>query len=221
MIKKAFHHIIRSKIYFNAIRILGKEKNKILPPIRIGNPLIPVIFTVHPSAKIICQGRINIFSFLGNKESVVFHLEKNARLEFDGDFNIGAGTKFHLAMGAHMKFGGGEKENSGITGESKIMAKQSLEIGKDFLAAWNVFITDCDWHQIGDRQAWKKTMIGNHVWVGPNTSILKGVNIGNNCIIAGHSIVTGNIDSSDNLLIAGNPAQKVRETENWCYKLRE
>ena len=47
--------------------------------------------------------------------------------------------------------------------------------------------------------------------------ILKGVTIGDNCIIGAGSIVTKPFDKG-NVIIAGVPAKIVKENINWDYK---
>lgn len=51
--------------------------------------------------------------------------------------------------------------------------------------------------------------IGNDVWIGGNVVINPGITIGNNVVIGSGSIVTKDIP--DNVIVAGNPAQIVRE----------
>jgi acetyltransferase-like isoleucine patch superfamily enzyme len=52
--------------------------------------------------------------------------------------------------------------------------------------------------------------IGENVWIGANTCILKGAKIGNHCIIASNSVVTKGI-FEDNSLVAGNPAKFIKK----------
>ena len=58
----------------------------------------------------------------------------------------------------------------------------------------------------------KPVNIGNDVWIGGNVTILPGVNIGNNVVIAAGAVVTK--DVPDNSLIGGVPAKIIREIEN-------
>ncbi|EOU2045235.1 sugar O-acetyltransferase [Clostridium perfringens] len=51
--------------------------------------------------------------------------------------------------------------------------------------------------------------IGNNVWIGANSVILPGVNIGDNSVIGAGSIVTKDIPS--NLVAVGNPCRVLRE----------
>jgi acetyltransferase-like isoleucine patch superfamily enzyme len=52
-------------------------------------------------------------------------------------------------------------------------------------------------------------VIGNNVWVGMHSIILKGVHIGDNSIIAAGSVVTKNVPS--NQVFGGNPAVFIKE----------
>lgn len=48
-------------------------------------------------------------------------------------------------------------------------------------------------------------IIGNNVWIGDKVTILPGVTIGDNCIIAANAVVTKSIQA--NSIAAGNPAK--------------
>ena len=62
-----------------------------------------------------------------------------------------------------------------------------------------------------------KVTIGNNVFIGFGSTILKGVTIGNNVIIGANSLV--NKDIPDNVVVAGNPA-KIIMPLNEYYKKR-
>ena len=56
-------------------------------------------------------------------------------------------------------------------------------------------------------------VVGNHVWIGARSIILKGVNIGNNSIIGTNSIVTKSIPSHS--IAAGIPAKVLKNNVDW------
>lgn len=58
--------------------------------------------------------------------------------------------------------------------------------------------------------------IGNNVFIGMNSTILKGVHIGNNVIIGAGSIVTKNIP--DNMVAVGNPCKVIMTIEEYYEK---
>ena len=52
----------------------------------------------------------------------------------------------------------------------------------------------------------------NDVWIGGNVTILPGVNIGNNVVVAAGAVVTK--DVPDNCVVGGIPAKKIKAIEN-------
>ncbi len=97
----------------------------------------------------------------------------------------------------------------------RISASDEIIIGDSVMMANGVYITDSDWHGIYDRVARPKEAhpvhIGNNVWLGDHATVLKGVTIGDNSIIAAKSVITRNVPS--NVVMAGNPAQIVKELD--------
>ncbi len=60
----------------------------------------------------------------------------------------------------------------------------------------------------------KPVNIGNHVWIAPNTKIMKGAIIPDNCIIGSDTTITKTF-SEPNSLIVGRPAKVVRTNVDW------
>jgi acetyltransferase-like isoleucine patch superfamily enzyme len=87
-----------------------------------------------------------------------------------------------------------------------------LEIGDNCSISAGVQIYSHDsvkWAISGgiEKYEYKKTIIGNNCYIGPNTVIAKGVKIGNGVIIGANSFVNRNIP--DNSKIAGNPVKEI------------
>ncbi len=53
------------------------------------------------------------------------------------------------------------------------------------------------------------TVIGNDVWIGMDTTIMPGINIGDGAIIAAKSVVTR--DVAPYTIVGGNPANKIKD----------
>ena len=58
----------------------------------------------------------------------------------------------------------------------------------------------------------KPVVIGNDVWIGGNVTILPGITIGNNVVVAAGAVVTH--DVPDNTLVGGVPARKIKDIED-------
>ncbi len=128
---------------------------------------------------------------------------------------LGNGTRIFIDRGASLYIGGKKNESaSGITEKSLIMVRKKIHIGFDCIIAWNVFITDCDWHMIVGKSVQEDVIIGDHVWIAGNTSILKGSKIEENCIVGAHSLITKKLIPAGNL-VAGNPAKVIENNVQW------
>ncbi len=57
--------------------------------------------------------------------------------------------------------------------------------------------------------------IGNHVWLGESSTILKNASIGDNSIVGFGSVVTKNFARYSNIMIAGNPAEMKKKNIHW------
>lgn len=104
-----------------------------------------------------------------------------------------------------------------LNGTSIVARSKKIIIGSGTIIAPNVMIIDSDFHVIWppenrgisavvDRD--QDVIIGENVWIGARSIILKGVTIGTNSIIGAGSVVTKNVDP--NCLYAGNPAKKIK-----------
>ena len=114
---------------------------------------------------------------------------------------------------------------------------KNIFIGNDFTGNFNLTILDIREVYIGDHvmigpntlittvghplsalerrdyMAYAKPVhIGNDVWIGGNVTILPGVTIGNNVVVAAGAVVTKDIP--DNTLVGGVPAKKIKDLED-------
>jgi acetyltransferase-like isoleucine patch superfamily enzyme len=98
--------------------------------------------------------------------------------------------------------------NCGFSG-TVIGAFKYIRIGDNSRFGANTLITDSDWHIDDTRSGMpKEVIIGENVWLGVNTVILKGVIIGDNTIIGANSVVTKSIPP--NVIAAGNPCRVIK-----------
>jgi acetyltransferase-like isoleucine patch superfamily enzyme len=196
-------------IYFSRFIDGGNGK------ITVTDPLLRIKIKKYRDAKLIINGNFRITPHIEGSTPVRIILKQESILIIDGDFVIGQGVRIYLKNNAYLYLGGRKNESdSGITSETLIMVEKRIEIGKDFICAWNVFISDSDWHQIRNKAHQANVIIGDHVWIANNCSILKGSHIGNNSVVASHSKII-NKEYSDNSILAGTPAKIVDTDISW------
>ncbi|GHV88631.1 hypothetical protein AGMMS50267_09910 [Spirochaetia bacterium] len=88
------------------------------------------------------------------------------------------------------------------------------------MLSYNINVLTSDAHLIFDKNTKEKInqnkdiIIGNHVWIGMNAMILKGVEIKDNSIIGAYSLVTKKF-CNENIIVAGNPAKIIKENIEW------
>ncbi|MDG1292757.1 MAG: acyltransferase [Pseudomonadales bacterium] len=97
----------------------------------------------------------------------------------------------------------------------RISAAESITIGDSCMIANGAYITDSDWHGIYDRvshtEVSKPVSIADNVWIGDHATILKGVTVGENSVVAAGAVVTK--DVAANTIVAGNPAIKIKDLD--------
>lgn len=98
--------------------------------------------------------------------------------------------------------------NSNIGSYSKLWNYSLISIGDNFLGAGELTINTAS-HNLRDRaNITGPVAIGNNVWCGQRVTILLGVTIGDNSVIAAGSVVTK--DVPPNCLFGGVPAKKIK-----------
>lgn len=138
-------------------------------------------------------------------------LGAESRFVLLGDFEVGPGVHILVSPRALLKIAGRLNASaSGITCNTRIMVEDSVEIGHDSIIAWDVYISDSNWHDIKGVQKIAPVSIGSNVWISHGVSILRGVTIPSRCIVGAKSLVTSVI-GFERALIAGIPAT-VRKT---------
>ena len=128
------------------------------------------------------------------------NIEQGARLSSRGDLRIGD----RLFLGSN----------------SRIVAHESIEIGDDVTIADMVSILDHDheFHLEGGHLAVSRRdfttspiRIGSNVWLGDKVTVLKGVTIGDDVIVAANSVVTKDVPSR--VVVGGIPAKVIRQLD--------
>lgn len=169
-------------------------------------------YSIHKSSKInINKGSLALNRYITKKDPFIGNLEmyENAEINVNNTFFIHSGCDIMVFKGAKLNLGSGY-----INRYCKIRCYEEITIGQGVAISENFTIWDSDAHQLfNGSQPTQPIFIGNKVWIGTNVTVLKGVKIGDGCVIAAGSLVTKDIPS--NCLAAGVPAKVIKENVNW------
>lgn len=109
-------------------------------------------------------------------------------ISFKGNARLCAGCK--ITNLGQLLFG----KNFNITGDTSIINLTDSSFGDDVLISWDCLFMDTDFHKITKEGVVinpdRGIHIGNHVWIGCRSTILKGVHIADNSVVAAGSVVT-------------------------------
>lgn len=147
------------------------------------------------------------FSIYGNNNRIIIHKDvrlNNIAFWMEDDNNL-------IEIG----------RKSSMEGQSQLAVCESTSIliGEDCMFSNQVNFSTTDSHAIEDLEGnrinpAKDIEIGNHVWIGQKTLVLKGSSIADNCIVGAYSLLNKKLTET-NSIYAGHPAHKVKEGINW------
>jgi len=141
------------------------------------------------------------------------------RIELGNDVFLNSypdGELFRTGLLAHLPSSSIEIGSNCSLNGTVIHARNAVTIGDNCMFGPGVVIVDNDSHNTSvdpkirrsGKIADSPVVIGNNVWVGMHSIVMKGVHIGNNSIIAAGSVVTRDVPSDQ--LFGGNPATFIR-----------
>ena len=152
--------------------------------------------------------RNSTFNINGSNNLVEIHEGvkiKDVTFWIEGDNNriiVGAFTTFH--------------------GKCQLAACEGtkIQIGDDCMFSHDIYVRTTDSHSIvnmdGNRINHAKDItIGNHVWIGMQSLILKGAVIPDNCVVGARSVISRSKEYVNNSILIGNPAKIIKTGINW------
>lgn len=174
-----------------------------------------VICSIRKGAKVHLESRIHF----GNKKLLTLsgiqanlQIGTKANVHFGKSVSIGPGVNIIVKPNASFSVG----DSTYFTSDSHVEASNEISIGSGCAISWGISIIDSNHHEIiyENQQPQKSYVkIGNHVWIGCNTILLPGTEIGNGSVVAAGSLVKGQFP--ENCLIGGNPARIIRQNIQW------
>lgn len=182
----------------------------------IKNPILfygRVNIKKHYSSEInINKGMFKFNSGIRHKEPFcgMLEMQENSKINVNGTFLIYSGAHVIVTKGSILNLGSGY-----INRNVKIKCFTRIDIGENVAISENVTIWDSSVHEVirEDYQKTEPVSIGNHVWIGTNSVILKGVTIGDGAVIAAGSVVNKSIPPK--CLAGGVPAKIIKDGIEW------
>jgi acetyltransferase-like isoleucine patch superfamily enzyme len=145
------------------------------------------------------------------RERSVWQLD--GHVVFLGPARLGNG--FKLAASGCVTFG----PDFVLSAESQIICREAITFGTGCLISWEVLLLDTDFHPVEDRDGNASSLqeaivIGDRVWIGARATVLKGVRLANDSVVAAGTVVSRSVPT-DGALIGGNPAEVLRTGVRW------
>lgn len=214
------------------------RKNKLI------YPFIYKIIMWKENRKKVIRGKKNKIINVTASYKVQYHINGNNNIIEAGDGSklsnlkiVIIGNNNRLTIGKYCDIKGGvlwlggdncllQIGNNVSVEDSKCSVAESnthIIIGDNCLFSYGIDIKTGDSHSILDTETGKRINeaksieIDEHVWIGSNATILKGVKIGKNAIIGTASVVTK--DVPPNTAVGGNPAKILKENVTWDHKI--
>lgn len=141
---------------------------------------------------------------------VLFNLEPMSRVVLGKDTRIRTlddNIIFSCKQGARIEIGERCWFSGGIFG-----ASERIAVGDHTLIGWGCMILDSDLHRLDNDSPEPEPApveIGSHVWMPSYITVLKGVRIGDHCVIGTGSLVDKDIPA--NSFATGRPAKVIRK----------
>ncbi|EKD32651.1 MAG: 4Fe-4S ferredoxin iron-sulfur binding protein [uncultured bacterium] len=138
---------------------------------------------------------------------------KNSKIIVNGRVSLGPGSRLDVCGGKLTL-----EDKVFISNDVNIICHKEIHIGRECTIATGVLMRDSDGHAISTDGTpptiqMKEIKIGENVWVGAKSIILKGVNIGDGAVIAAGGVVTKSVEPKT--LVGGNPARTITNTVKW------
>ena len=140
----------------------------------------------------------------------------SGEVDFKGKASIGHGSKISVRG----KLTLGDKFN--ITAESTVVCAREITFGDDCLVSWDVLVMDSDEHPVYNKEGERinedrPIVVGNHVWIGCKSILLKGAEIPDNTVLAAGTQLRTAFRGEEQI-IGGNPPSILKRDVRWKHR---
>lgn len=176
-------------------------------------PYKNAVIEMDKGAKIIIEGdgsiAINPNRPRGSHAEAFIRMRENAVLRVHKSLSLCYKATIEIHRDAEVEIG-----SAYINSDAVILAAKKIKLGEECLVSRMVFIFDADHHPIYNEAGEqvnlpRPVVIGNHVWIGLQSVVVRGSKIGDGAVIAANSLVGGKIKAGT--MASGNPARSYSE----------
>ncbi len=203
-----FEYIKRLIIFFKKIHVVGTDNR------------INILSKKKKNFKIKILGNNNIVDIgkdclLSNTKIIIDG--SNNKIVIENNVRFWGPCKIYLYGNSILHI----KSNTGVRGVEFNLNNANIIVGEQCMFGYGILLRNHDSHKVIDLKNNiitnhpKDIILGKHIWIAQNVTILKGSSIGDNSIIGLGSVVTKGCSSGS--ILAGNPAKVVKENISWEY----
>ena len=137
-------------------------------------------------------------------------------VDFKGKASIGHGSK--ISVRGKLELG----DHFNITAESTIVCAKEIRFGSDCLVSWDVLVMDTDEHPVYNKEGERinedrPIIVGNHVWIGCKSMLLKGAELPDHTILAAGTALRTAFHGEEQI-IGGNPPSILKREVRWGHQ---
>ncbi|SHJ76409.1 transferase hexapeptide (six repeat-containing protein) [Arenibacter nanhaiticus] len=154
---------------------------------------------------------VDYVGFMSSSDVTILNIK--GKLKLLSDYSIGRGCRFDIGENAKVQIGKGGYINA----NTKLIIMHGLKIGDNCIISWDCQFLDDDFHEVhyeNKKDSKNNIVIGNKVWIGCGVKIYKGSVIPSGSIVAANSVVRNQFNIP-NCIIAGHPAEVIKENVQW------
>jgi len=136
----------------------------------------------------------------------IWSVERSGHVSLGNNIRIGTGSRLFVSGRLTVSDG------ANFSGEATIVCKKEISFGEKCLVSWQTLFMDTDMHDVintaGETlNSDAAVVIGARVWVGARSTVLKGVSVDENSIVASGTHIVKSFPA--NSILGGNPAKIV------------